>query len=40
MNRTTAWNPDTYARDARFVANLGQPLLELLAPKTVRSLWI
>jgi trans-aconitate methyltransferase len=33
MNRTTAWNPDTYARDARFVANLGQPLLELLAPK-------
>ena len=33
MNRTTAWNPETYDRDARFVANLGQPLLELLAPK-------
>ncbi|HEX6436897.1 MAG TPA: SAM-dependent methyltransferase, partial [Candidatus Binatia bacterium] len=33
MNRTTIWNPETYARDARFVANLGQPLLELLAPK-------
>ena len=34
MNRTTIWNPETYARDARFVANLGQPLLELLAPKS------
>jgi trans-aconitate methyltransferase len=33
MSRTTTWNPDTYARDARFVADLGQPLLELLAPK-------
>ena len=33
MSRTTAWNPETYARDARFVADLGQPLLELLAPK-------
>jgi trans-aconitate methyltransferase len=33
MGRTTTWNPDTYARNARFVADLGQPLLELLAPK-------
>ena len=33
MSRTTTWNPDTYARDARFVADLGHPLLELLAPK-------
>ncbi|HEX6176016.1 MAG TPA: methyltransferase domain-containing protein [Candidatus Binatia bacterium] len=33
MSRTTSWNPATYARDARFVADLGQPLLELLAPK-------
>jgi trans-aconitate methyltransferase len=33
MSRTTTWNPATYARDARFVADLGQPLLQLLAPK-------
>ena len=33
MRRTTNWNPATYAREARFVADLGQPLLELLAPK-------
>jgi trans-aconitate methyltransferase len=33
MIRTTMWNPATYARDARFVAELGQPLLELLTPK-------
>ena len=33
MSRTTSWNPAIYARDARFVADLGQPLLELLAPK-------
>jgi trans-aconitate methyltransferase len=33
MSRTNTWNPDTYARDARFVADLGQPLLKLLAPK-------
>ena len=33
MSRTTTWNPATYAREARFVAELGQPLLDLLAPK-------
>jgi trans-aconitate methyltransferase len=33
MSRTTRWNPATYARDAGFVAELGQPLLQLLAPK-------
>ena len=33
MSRATTWNPETYARDARFVADLGQPLLQLLAPK-------
>jgi trans-aconitate methyltransferase len=33
MIRTTMWNPASYAREARFVADLGQPLLELLAPK-------
>jgi trans-aconitate methyltransferase len=27
------WNPSTYARNARFVSDLGSPLLELLAPK-------
>ena len=27
-----AWNPDAYARNARFVAELGAPLLEWLAP--------
>lgn len=32
MSRTTTWNPATYARDARFVAELGEPLIDLLAP--------
>ncbi len=27
------WDPDRYARNARFVADLGMPVLELLAPK-------
>jgi trans-aconitate methyltransferase len=27
------WDPRTYARNARFVAELGQPVVELLAPK-------
>ena len=27
------WNPDTYARDAGFVAALGEPLVALLAPR-------
>ncbi len=26
------WNPETYARNARFVSELGEPLLELLQP--------
>lgn len=26
------WDPDRYARNARFVADLGEPLIELLAP--------
>jgi trans-aconitate methyltransferase len=33
MSRTTSWDPATYARDARFVADLGEPLLDLLAPR-------
>ncbi|HEX5107436.1 MAG TPA: methyltransferase domain-containing protein [Vicinamibacterales bacterium] len=27
------WDPETYARNARFVSDLGAPVLELLAPK-------
>ena len=27
------WNPETYARDARFVSDLGAPVLDLLAPQ-------
>jgi SAM-dependent methyltransferase len=27
------WDPEQYARDARFVAELGQPVVELLAPR-------
>jgi SAM-dependent methyltransferase len=28
---TQTWNPETYARDARFVSDLGAPVLDLLA---------
>jgi len=28
-----SWDPDTYARNARFVSDLGAPVLELLAPQ-------
>jgi trans-aconitate methyltransferase len=27
------WNPDAYAADARFVTDLGLPVVELLAPR-------
>jgi trans-aconitate methyltransferase len=30
---TQRWDPDRYARNARFVAELGQPVVELLAPR-------
>jgi len=30
---TQRWNPERYAASARFVADLGEPLLALLAPK-------
>jgi trans-aconitate methyltransferase len=33
MSETTSWNPVSYARNARFVSDLGAPLLELLAPQ-------
>ncbi len=33
MSATTVWNPDRYAKTAGFVAELGAPLLQLLAPQ-------
>ena len=33
MSDTTRWDPHACANNARFVADLGQPILELLAPK-------
>ncbi len=33
MSSPPAWDPDRYARNARFVAELGMPVVELLAPK-------
>jgi len=32
MSQTTSWNPESYARNAGFVAKLGEPLLRLLNP--------
>jgi 2-polyprenyl-3-methyl-5-hydroxy-6-metoxy-1,4-benzoquinol methylase len=28
-----SWDPDAYARNARFVSDLGAPAVELLAPR-------
>jgi len=33
MSTAQTWDPATYARNARFVSDLGSPVLELLAPK-------
>jgi trans-aconitate methyltransferase len=33
MQTTQTWDPDRYARNARFVSDLGAPVLELLAPR-------
>jgi len=33
MSASTAWNPQTYSQNARFVSDLGQPLLQLLDPR-------
>ncbi|MGH7887011.1 MAG: class I SAM-dependent methyltransferase, partial [Candidatus Binatia bacterium] len=33
MAQTTSWNPATYAKNARFVSDLGEPLLESLEAK-------
>lgn len=30
MSQSTSWNPECYARNARFVSDLGEPLLDLL----------
>jgi trans-aconitate methyltransferase len=33
MSTAQMWDPATYARNARFVSDLGSPVLELLAPR-------
>jgi trans-aconitate methyltransferase len=33
MSQPTTWNPESYARDARFVSDLAEPLLQILDPK-------
>jgi len=33
MSTAQTWDPATYARNARFVSDLGSPVLELLAPR-------
>ncbi|MBI1814841.1 MAG: methyltransferase domain-containing protein [Deltaproteobacteria bacterium] len=33
MTTQQTWDPERYARNARFVADLGMPVVELLAPK-------
>lgn len=33
MNAKQSWDPDSYARNARFVSDLGAPVVELLAPE-------
>jgi trans-aconitate methyltransferase len=30
MSQSTSWNPESYAKNARFVSDLGEPLLQLL----------
>src|ERR1043166_7404293 len=38
MDKTTAWNPSSYARNARFVSDLGEPLIDLLEPQSGESI--
>ena len=33
MEQSTSWNPESYAKNARFVSDLGEPLLQLLDPE-------
>jgi trans-aconitate methyltransferase len=37
MNRTR-WSPDTYSKNARFVSDLGEPLLNLLDPQPAETI--
>lgn len=34
MSATQTWDPERYARNARFVTDLGMPVINLLAPRT------
>ena len=34
MSTAQTWNPESYARNARFVSDLGSPVVDLLAPKS------
>lgn len=34
MSVETSWDPESYAKNARFVSDLGEPLLYLLAPRS------
>ena len=33
MSQSTSWDPESYSKKARFVSDLGEPLLRLLDPK-------
>ena len=33
MSQHTSWNPASYSKNARFVSDLGEPLIQLLDPK-------
>jgi hypothetical protein len=40
MSSAQTWDPATYARNARFVSDLGFPVLELSAPRPLcRRVW-
>ncbi|HUA32539.1 MAG TPA: class I SAM-dependent methyltransferase [Candidatus Binataceae bacterium] len=38
MTQPQTWDPDRYAKNARFVADLGQPVVELLAPRAAERI--
>ena len=39
MVHAQTWDPERYARNARFVADLGAPVVELLAPRASERVW-
>jgi trans-aconitate methyltransferase len=39
MSLETSWNPESYAKNARFVSDLGEPLLQLLAPQSGENIF-